>query len=496
MSKAVIYARVSSIEQKKEGYSIPAQVKLLKEYAQKSSLEIVQEFTDSETAKQAGRTNFNAMLQFLKKHKNIRTILVEKTDRLYRNFKDYVILDEIDLEIHLVKENTVLSKDSKSHEKFIHGIKVLMAKNFIDNLSEEVKKGLREKAEQGYYPARPPYGYKKSDKNMAVIDTETSPFVKRAFELYAEGDKSLEWVRHKLYEEGLTYRADKPVIGKNHLERILKNIFYRGAFKFSGRIYSGLHEPLVTKSLFESVQEAFKKDGKPLYRNEHEFIFASLMTCGECGCTITAEIKKQKYIYYHCSWGRGKDNCSQKDYIKQEALEEQFNEIVKRISITNEQKEWIVNALKLSLEEKTEYLEQKVSSLQIQTKKLRDRINKIYIDKLDGVISEEFWYEKHRNWTEELEKIEIIISSFNKANDQYLQMGIQILELVNNAYDPYLRRDSEGKRELLKMLLSNCIMKDGTINYTYKKPFDMFAKGLAFTKDHAGRDSNPRPFGS
>ena len=81
------------------------------------------------------------MLEFLKRHKNIDTILVEKTDRLYRNFKDYVTLDEFKgLEVHLVKENTVLSENSRSHEKLVHGFKVLMAKNYIYNLSDEVRK--------------------------------------------------------------------------------------------------------------------------------------------------------------------------------------------------------------------------------------------------------------------------------------------------------------------------------------------------------------------
>lgn len=496
MSKAIIYARVSSKEQEKEGFSIPAQVKLLNEYAVKSNLQVVQEFTDNETAKIAGRTNFNAMLKFFKKNTDIKILLVEKTDRLYRNFKDYVVIDDYDLEIHLVKENTVISKESKSHDKFIHGIKVLMAKNFIDNLSEEVRKGQREKAEQGYYPAKPPYGYKRSDKKLAIIDEETAPLLRRAFELYSEGGISLERLRYKLNEEGFIYRSEKPIMGKNHLERLLKNVFYKGSFKFSGKYYSGLHEPLVSKELFAMVQEAFKKDGKPLYRNEHEFIFANLMTCGSCGCTITAEIKKGKYVYYHCSWGKGKANCDHKDYIRQEKLEEQFYELVKRISVTNEQRGWIIKALKQSLEEENMFIEEKVSNLQAQSKKLRDRINKIYVDKLDGVINEEFWYEKHRKWNEELATISNLIDSFNKANDQYLQTGIQILELVNNTHDLYLEESPEEKRKMLKMLLSNCTLKDGKISYTYKKPFDLLAEGLAINKDYARRDSNPRPFGS
>ena len=90
--QAVIYARVSSREQEREGFSIPAQLKLLKEYALKNGFQIVNEYSDAETAKKAGRTNYNAMLAFLKGNPEIKTVLVEKTDRLYRNFKDYVTL--------------------------------------------------------------------------------------------------------------------------------------------------------------------------------------------------------------------------------------------------------------------------------------------------------------------------------------------------------------------------------------------------------------------
>lgn len=132
----------------------------MQSYAQQHGFTVIKEFTDVETAKKSGRTEFTKMFTFLEENPSARTILVEKTDRLYRNFKDYVILEDYDLSIHLVKEGQVISKDSRSHEKFIHGIKVLMAKNYIDNLSEEVKKGLKEKVAQGGYPGAAPFGYK------------------------------------------------------------------------------------------------------------------------------------------------------------------------------------------------------------------------------------------------------------------------------------------------------------------------------------------------
>src|SRR3989337_1665623 len=156
---AVIYARVSSKEQEKEGFSIPAQLKLLKEYAATQGFSVWQEYVDVETAKQTGRAGFGEMVAYLKSHPSVRVLLVEKTDRLYRNLKDWVTVDELDVEIHFPKEGVVLSRDSRSSEKFMHGIKVLMAKNYIDNLSEEARKGQQEKAEQGIWPTKTPLGY-------------------------------------------------------------------------------------------------------------------------------------------------------------------------------------------------------------------------------------------------------------------------------------------------------------------------------------------------
>src|SRR3984893_13008507 len=194
--QAVIYARVSSKEQEKEGFSIPAQLKLLKEYAAAQGFVVAQEYVDVETAKQTGRVAFGEMVAYLKAHLAVRVMLVEKTDRLYRNLKDWVTIDELDTEIHLPKEGVVLSRESRSSEKFMHGIKVLMAKNYIDNLSEEARKGMQEKAEQGIWPTKTPLGYRNiigpDGKKIITPDPALSPIVTRLFEWYASGDISLK----------------------------------------------------------------------------------------------------------------------------------------------------------------------------------------------------------------------------------------------------------------------------------------------------------------
>jgi site-specific DNA recombinase len=152
-----LYARVSSREQEREGYSIPAQRKLLGAYAASRSFEVKQEFVDVESAKNLGRKEFGKMLHLLQTRSDCRIVLVEKRDRLYRNRTDSLMFEDLienrNVEVHLVKEGSIISRNSRSQDKFMHDIHVAVAKNYVENLKEEVKKGMREKAEQGTIPA-------------------------------------------------------------------------------------------------------------------------------------------------------------------------------------------------------------------------------------------------------------------------------------------------------------------------------------------------------
>jgi site-specific DNA recombinase len=204
--KAVVYARVSSKEQEKEGFSIPAQLKLLKEYAAANGFLVAQEYVDVETAKQVGRAAFGEMIAYLKAHPSVRVMLVEKTDRLYRNLKDWVTVDELEVEIHFPKEGAVLSRNSRSAEKLMHGIKVLMAKNYIDNLSEEARKGMQEKAEQGIWPTVAPLIVGSDGKKIIEPDPKSAPIISRLFEWYATGALSLKEAAQKSRAIGLVYR--------------------------------------------------------------------------------------------------------------------------------------------------------------------------------------------------------------------------------------------------------------------------------------------------
>ncbi len=477
--KVVAYARVSSREQEREGYSIPAQVKLLEQYAQRHDLTIVEVFSEAETAKTSGREEFSRMLEFIRQSADVKTILVEKTDRLYRNFKDYVLLEELDVEVHFVKEGEILSKDSRSHVKFIHGIKVLMAKNYIDNLSEEVKKGQLEKARQGHYPLVAPYGYKNNkETRMIEVYEPDALWVRRMFELYASGNYSLNALRDVLYEEGMRFRPSQPKIHKSTLAKMLQNIIYTGDFYYKEHFYKGKHKPIIPLSLYEQTQETFDKANRP-QKTKRDFAFSGLMTCGICGCSMTPQLQKGKYVYYHCSQGRGE--CKSR-YIREEAIADQFAEALKRLELTDEALNGIIPVLKSSHREEIEFHEERVRGLRDRYDKLSKRIELIYEDKLDGKIPEELWLRKHEEYKAEMNRIEESLRQHKQGNFNYVESGIRLLELAKNAYRIYSQENTLEQRRILSSLLSNCTLKDGKLDYTYTEPFDRIAEGLDFEK--------------
>src|SRR5262249_13697288 len=252
---AVIYARVSSKEQEKEGFSIPAQLKLLKEYAAAQGFTVAQEYVDVEKPKQPGSAAFGEMIAEWNGQPAVRTLLVEKTDRLHRILKDWVTVDDLEVEIHFPKEGVVLSRDSRSSEKFMHGIKVLMAKNYIDNLSEEARKGQQEKAEQGIWPTFAPLGYRNvagtDGKKIIEPDPDSAPIITRLFEWYATGTLSLKEAAEEARAAGLVYRKSGAAVPVSTVHTTLRNRIYTGEFEWNGHVYLGKHQPLVTRELWE-----------------------------------------------------------------------------------------------------------------------------------------------------------------------------------------------------------------------------------------------------
>jgi site-specific DNA recombinase len=431
MNKAVIYARVSSKEQEREGYSIPAQLKLLREYASQKGLEVVETFAEAETAKVAGRRAFKRMLAFLAEHIEVRVVLAEKTDRLYRNFKDYTALDVegMGLELHLVKENEILSATSRSHQKFIHGIKVLMAKNYIDNLGEEVVKGLGQKAAEGKWPSCAPIGYHNTRGPSAIEpDATEGPLVRHAFELAATGNYTLQTLRAELLSLGLRSRRAKRILSKEEVRRILTNLIYTGDFEWKGEEHKGKHEPLISRELFDRVQDVLGKKVRPRKR-KHDFAFTGLIRCVHCGGAVTAESKKGgRYTYYRCA-----RQCDGVQYLAESDVSTQLGEAVRRISVDSAIVEWTRAALVASDAERAQYHEAAIKTLSDRRAKLTGYVDQAYQDRLDGSITVEIWQRKASEWEHERAEIATKIEAHEKATATYFAEGVRLLELAQVA---------------------------------------------------------------
>lgn len=479
MNHAVIYARVSSKDQETEGFSIPAQLKALHEYAAKHHLNVIQEFTDVETAKKTGRPQFNAMLVLLKKDKQIQHVLVEKTDRLTRNFFDFAVIEELikttHLQLHLIKENQVISKNSRANDRLQQGFKLLIAKNSSENLSEEVVKGMDQKAAQGLYPSGAPFSYlnvRDAGKSIIKIDPQAAPYLIKMFELYATGSYSLSTLHKKMIDEGMVYKNGKKFHISN-LEFILKNPFYTGVFIWKGKLYENAqHEALISKELFQRVQNILTNPYKSKSRKEL-FPFTNLISCGLCGCKFTAELKKEKYIYYHCSKSKGK--CQQ-DYLRQETIDDLFTQLLEKIQINEEVRSIIMKTLRESLKHKIEYHNNLIDQLTQQIKRLQNRIDQAYLDKLDGLIDETTWKTRTKEWTREKEEFGIKMTAAQKDDVHYLNNASLIIELCNNAAQMFKTGNVAKKRRVIDMITSNCVYKNGNIDVELKSVFEVVLK--------------------
>ena len=343
--KYCLYARKSTESEERQVLSIDSQIKEMLQLAEKENLDVVTMKRESHSAKETGqRPIFNEIIEELKQGK-FNGILTLAPDRISRNAGDLgKIVDLMDSGA-LVEIRTFGQRfGNNPNEKFLLMILGSQAKLENDNRGINVKRGLRTRVEMGLWPGVAPLGYlnqKLMDKKCQVIvDPLRAPAIKKMFEKVANehysGRKIYNWLKHEL---NFYTRGNKPLTLAG-VYRIINNSFYYGVFESprgSGNWYTGKHEPLITQELFEKARAQLKRD--QIVRENHEFSFTKLFTCGYCGSGISAEEKyKQlkdgthaRYIYYSCSRARDR-NCKNK-YIREEDLIIELLKILDKVNI-------------------------------------------------------------------------------------------------------------------------------------------------------------------
>ncbi|TSC77444.1 MAG: Uncharacterized protein G01um101433_599 [Parcubacteria group bacterium Gr01-1014_33] len=481
ITKTILYARVSSKEQEETGYSLDAQEKLLKDYAIKNGFEAVKMFRISESASgRQIRKTFNEMLEYANKHK-ISVILCEKIDRLTRNIKDAAIVndwitEDENRQVHFVKENFILSKNTRAHENLVWDMKVAIARFYTNNLSEEVKKGQKEKLAQGWLPTKPPLGYKTiGDKGhkIHVQDEEKAPFVKKMFELYSSGNYSTNELVRVMYKEGLRSRSDGKV-GKSRIHQLLSDPFYYGKVRYRGEIHDGAHEPLISKDLFDAVQQKLiRKLANPQYKTHHP-VFKAKINCKECGATITWETQKGHWYGHHTSYEKYKHCTTKRVYMRQEDVEKQLFPCFDKVAPKTERVLRVLEkALKESHADEIDYNTTKRNELTRIIQLADQRIEGAYRDKLDEKIPAALCEKIMSNSTREKEEALEALKKLGESRTRYYEAGYAIHELALKSQAIYdsEKATPEEQRLLLSYVFSNLALNADRITPNYTLAF-------------------------
>lgn len=484
-AKGIILARVSSKEQRDSGYSLPAQERLLGEYANSNKITAKKTFTIAESASdKKQRETFNEMMSYLKES-NINILIVEKIDRLTRNFKDAVEVDNWLNEnpehaVHFVKNGIKLTRDSRSQEKLNWGINVVIAKNFIDNLREEVYKGQQEKLLEGWLPAKAPIGYLNTGeekRRIQIPDPATAPLVMKMFELYETGCYSTITLGAKMAELGLRSRNDR-VIGRSATHKILTNKYYTGTIVWCGEEYPGKHTPIVDKALFERVQKKLSRPNPPKYAS-HPYTFRGAMKCVDCGGTITWETQKG-IVYGHCN--RYKE-CPKKPYAVEKDVQQALLEKIDNLrSPSQEIIEWTKAELLKKYESEHQVKERGVEQLQLRLSKMDTMLETLYDDRLEGRIGLETYDRKVKGLNEEKRVLQQNIEQAPETRQFDIGASLDLLDLTQKASEIYKTKAIDDKRKILNDLFSNLVLNGSSLLVEFKREAEIVFETVQKTK--------------
>src|SRR3989338_7844087 len=307
--------------------------------------------------------------------------------------------------------------ENTSQGKFMLNIAFGQSKYYVDNLSENTKRGLRQKVRRGEYPGLAPVGYLNDSRSKTVVvDKKRSVLIRKAFELYAQNGSRFEDISNFLAQHGITTSGGKK-LHRDRISFILSNPFYYGHFRYSGEVHEGKHQPVVSKKIFDKVQEVMKQRGKPKNKGKAEKPFVGLLQCGECNRMITAEIQKG-HTYYRCT----KKNiiCNQ-PYIREEELDRQLSSLLQKFSLRPDWAEEMNKILEKDKKESAQSATAFVQESETKVKTISIKLQRLLDGYLEQDIEREVYLEKKRNFMSEKKSLEEQIINFEQKRTGWLE---------------------------------------------------------------------------
>lgn len=472
--KAVILARVSTLRQEKEGLSLKEiQLPKLRDYARERGFEVEREaeFVFSETADQKIRRKFKAMLDYVLSNK-VKAIIAFRVDRVTRNYRDAVEIDDLrvnhGIEIHFVDDRLVLKQDTVGRDIADWDLKVFLAKQHINRLKEDAINSATTLLESGRWPVNAPFGYKnvtlENKQKWIVPVPDKALIVEKMFNLYSTSSFSMNELR-------VLVKKDYGInMSKGMVDKVLKQPFYYGKMIYKGKEYPHFYEKIVSEDLFERVQEIkagfnkkkFKFLGLPYY-------YRGLIRCSICGCAMTPEKKKGKYVYYHCTEYKGKHKAK---WIREEEITKQIRKVFERMVIPSDVLQEIIKVLKEANKAKTDYNDKLFRHLQREYKKYQNRLDKMYEDRLDGIISENDYKIRERDYRQKQKDLTRRIEGIRRADEEYFITAEYVVRLASRAAELFDSSEIGERRQIIQMTLQNLECDGKNVLFDVKKPFN------------------------
>ena len=488
---AVGIARVSSKDQE-DGYSLESQDKLINNYSDNHTLRLIKVFKIAETASKAKqRRIFREAMKFVAEHE-VKNLIVEKVDRHARNFYDAVETDEWlqadeTRKIHFIKDSLVLHKNSRSQEWLNWGIRVVMAKNYIDNLREEAMKGWAEKLAQGWLPGVPPPGYVNETINSRLIqvpDEKTWRIINEMFELFLQHGQNGKTITKEMALRGIRTRKGRPY-AHGRVHEMLTNPYYVGIIRWDGKEHPGKHKTFIDRELWDRVQEKMH-GGRPTVYKKHNPLFKNMITCETCSGLVTWQLQKGRY-YGACQ--RRNPACRVKKTIREDRLEETVQTLLNDLVCPSKELiDWVTQQLEAKRKTTTQSHEDSLESINKQIDRLVRMDSDLYDDKLAGDITKDVYQTKHASFMEQLNELRSKQSTLeNKVNKNDLPQRLALLKLTQRAAELYQTRTIEQKRVILTKLFTSFTYRDGSVSVTYSKFASVIANKTLKTKEILGR---------
>ncbi|TSC91555.1 MAG: recombinase [Parcubacteria group bacterium Licking1014_17] len=457
-------------------FRIEAQLVELKEFAAKEKLEIVASFQEAKTAKEPGRIKFAEMLSLIERGK-ADGIISWHPDRLARNSVDGGKI------IHFVDRGLIRSLkfpcfwfEPTPQGLFMLNIAFGQSKYFVDNLRENVKRGLRQKIRNGVWPSWAPIGYTNNPKTRGIdIDSDKAPKVKKLFEMYATGEYSLNILANWCEKKKLLTNAGNK-ISLSNVQHILQNPFYIGLMRYKGEIFEGTHEPLISKKLFDKCQEVMVKRGKVRPDRKHYFAFLGLMKCASCGCSITAQYAKGNggiYTYYRCTKKRGK--CQEK-YLDEKQLLTQIKNFLQKVSLSSQDTEKVLAALGTEETQAKQQAQSEAVNLKEQLAQIETKLQKLLDVYLDDALTQKEYATKKDVLISQKVELNEKITDFEQKGVSWLEPAREFVKSLNQAANLLESENLSEMTTFLKNIGSNHILRNREFLFTPKNPYDLVAE--------------------